>query len=348
MQDINYIGWDIGGAHLKVAGVNPAGELIYVKQFATPLWQGMGQLEQAMPIAINALPQSIPRHAVTMTAELVDIFPSRTDGVRALTQLCQQFLGNDIDLYATGLGFINVNPHAEESDEIASANWYASSELVATHIDSGLFIDIGSTTTDIVPFANKKLLNLGNNDQSRMQHDELVYTGVIRTSLMALARRVPFAGHWQNIAAEHFATTADIYRILGLLDERTDLMQAADGAGKDRVASIRRLARMVGIDAGDDKDEKAWVDLARHFADLHLQELEQAVARVMSRLPQLDRIIIGAGAGRFVLRRLAEKLQFEYMEFSDLLQCNAGLEDDCNICAPAVALAQLNRLRLLS
>lgn len=348
MQDINYIGWDIGGAHLKVAGVNPAGKLIYVDQFATPLWQGITQLEQAMPIAINALPQSMPRHAVTMTAELVDIFPSRADGVQALTRLCRHFLGNDIDLYATGRGFIPVNPNAEESDDIASANWYASSELVANYVNSGLFVDVGSTTTDIVPFAAKRLLNLGQNDQSRMQHDELVYSGVIRTSLMALARRVPFAGHWQNIAAEHFATTADIYRILGLLDEHTDLMQTADGAGKDRAASIRRLARMVGSDAGDHQDEQTWVDLASHFADLHLQELEQAVTRIMSRLPQLDRIIVAAGAGRFLLRKLAEKLQFEYMEFSDLLQCHVGLEDNCNNCAPAVALAQLNRLRLLS
>ena len=34
----NYIGWDIGGAHLKVASVNQAGKVEFVEQFATPLW----------------------------------------------------------------------------------------------------------------------------------------------------------------------------------------------------------------------------------------------------------------------------------------------------------------------
>lgn len=348
MQDINYIGWDIGGAHLKVAGINPAGELIYVNQFATPLWQGLDKLQQAMPIAIKQLPRELPRHAVTMTAELVDIFPNRVEGVRILKQLCQQYLGNALDLYATGQGFVAADPLQEDSHEIASANWYASAELVATHVNSGLFIDIGSTTTDIVPFANKQLLNLGNNDHARMQHDELVYTGVIRTSLMALARRVPFNGHEQGIAAEHFATTADVYRILGDLDEDTDQMQTADGAGKDRDASIRRLARMVGADAGDYQDEQVWLNLASHFAELQLQELAQAVRTIQSRVPEFERRIVGAGAGRFLLRALADRLQFEYMEFSDLFHCRAGLKNRCNDCAPAVALAQLNRLRLQS
>jgi len=63
-------------------------------------------------------------------------------------------------------------------------------------------------------------------DSERLQYGELVYSGVVRTSLMALATTAPFAGEWVGIMAEHFATTADVYRITGELpayaDQSTD------------------------------------------------------------------------------------------------------------------------------
>jgi uncharacterized hydantoinase/oxoprolinase family protein len=33
-----YIGWDIGGAHLKVASIDHAGAVNFVNQLATPMW----------------------------------------------------------------------------------------------------------------------------------------------------------------------------------------------------------------------------------------------------------------------------------------------------------------------
>ncbi len=344
MQSTHFTGWDIGGAHLKVAGIDDAGMLQHVHQFATPLWQGLDKLDAVMPEVIKIFPDSPTRHAVTMTAELVDIFPNRAAGVQTLSTLCQRYLGNDIDLYATGHGFINLAANELENRDVASANWYASGSMVATCIDSGVFIDIGSTTTDIIPVHDKRLLTIGHNDQQRMQHDELVYSGVIRTSLMALARRVPFAGHWQGVAAEHFATTADVYRLLGWLDEQADMMDTADGAGKNYQASMTRLARMVGADK-DDFSEQHWLDLAHQFAEQQLAELEAAVKRVLLREQRIAPVMIGAGAGRFLIKQLAERLQFDYADFSDLLSCSPELEEDCNVCAPAVALAQLNRMR---
>ncbi len=344
MHTTHFTGWDIGGAHLKVAGINAAGLLQHVNQFATPLWQGLEQLDAVMPEIIKTLPETTTRHAVTMTAELVDIFPSRAAGVRTLSTLCQRHLGDDIDIYTTGHGFIKLAATELESRDVASANWYASGSMVATCIDSGVFIDIGSTTTDVIPVHAQRLLTIGHNDQQRMQHDELVYSGVIRTSLMALARRVPFAGHWQGVAAEHFATTADVYRLLGWIDEQADMMETADGAGKNYKASMTRLARMVGADTND-FSEQHWLDLAHHFAHLQLAELEAVIKRLLAREKNIAPVMIGAGVGRFLIQQLAERLQFEYIDFSELLSCRPELEEDCNVCAPAVALAQLNRIR---
>ncbi len=341
----NFTGWDIGGAHLKVASASAKGELDYIDQFATPLWLGLDRLERILPDALQSIPSGPTCHAVTMTAELVDIFTSRQQGLQTVQQLCQQYLGEDIAVYASNSGFQQHTAGDSDAGNIASANWHASASYVAMSLSDGLFIDIGSTTTDIIPFRDGRLLNLGDDDRSRLQHSELVYSGVIRTPLMALAKRVPFLGEWHALTAEQFATTADIYRILGHLGTDVDLMDTADGAGKDINASIRRLARMIGCDAEHYPDRQAWLLLARYFAEAQLQQLMDAVQHVLSRYPESGKKLVAAGAGCFLVKELASRLQFEFVEFSDLLGCHDDTRLKCNICAPAVALAQLNRLQ---
>jgi len=343
MSDLKYIGWDIGGAHLKVASVNNVGALEFVEQFASPLWQGIEQLEVLLPKTIDSLPDGTLSHAITITAELVDIFKNRQEGLNTLINLCEKKMGAQISLYAAGEGLLKLKQARIKTIQIASANWHASASYSASLIESGLFVDVGSTTTDIIPFKDNKLDNKGDDDQSRLRFDELVYTGVIRTPLMALTNKAPFKGEWQNIAAENFATTADIYRILGLLNEADDMMEAADGKNKNIVGSIRRLARMVGADANDSIKEKHWYKLAQYFEETQLQALTNAILRVLSRTPESEAKIIGAGAGRFLIKKIADRINVPYIEFSDLCDADIQLQHKCNVCAPAVSVAQFNR-----
>ena len=336
-----YTGWDIGGAHLKVACVDAGGRLIFAEQYATPLWLGMERLESALPIALKQLPGGKLRHAVTMTAELTDIFKDRQTGLATLLELCGQSLGPDAQIYSLDKGLAPLAAAKNNPAAVASANWHATAAYTAKCLASGLLVDIGSTTTDIIPINNGRLDHRGGDDQSRLRFDELLYTGVIRTSLMALTRRAPFAGEWQSLAAEHFATTADIYRISGELAGRHDLMAAADAGAKDRDGSIRRLARMLGADAGQCPERHHWERLAAYFAEMQLRLIYQAIARALSRSGQDT--IIGAGVGRFLAARIAARIGLAYIPFSDLCAADTTLSDICNICAPAVALAGINR-----
>lgn len=348
MSNFNFVGWDIGGAHLKVASVGVAGKIEFVEQFASPLWQGLDQLETLLPKTIERLPKGSLSHAFTITAELVDIFKNRKDGVTSLIDVCEKKLGSDISFYAADDGLLDVACARESTSQIASANWHASAAYTASLIESGLFIDVGSTTTDIIPFSNSRLANRGFDDQSRLRFDELVYTGVIRTSLMSLTNKAPFNGEWQNIAAENFATTADVYRILDCLNAADDLMEAADGKKKDMEGSLRRLARMIGSDVNDLNEQRHWHKLAAYFEEAQLQLLTNGMLRVLSNSPDSDRKIIGAGTGRFLVKKIAERMSIPYIEFSDLCDSKINLQHKCNVCAPAVAIAQLNRQRALA
>ena len=59
-------GWDIGGAHLKVARCDTKGALLDVIQFTCPLWQGIEQLELAIQAAQKQLGNHDDIAAVTM------------------------------------------------------------------------------------------------------------------------------------------------------------------------------------------------------------------------------------------------------------------------------------------
>jgi len=209
-----------------------------------------------------------------------------------------------------------------------------------------LFVDIGSTTTDIVPIRDGKLAVRGHNDYERLACEELVYTGIVRTPVMALAERIPLEGHWIAPMAEYFATTADVYRLTGQLPEGSDQLPAADNRGKTMRDSARRLARMIGRDL-ESAPLSAWRQCARHLAEVQLRKIRQACERVLSRGEVPERSpLVGAGVGRFLVKKLAVQLGRRYRDFDSLVDAATDVASWASSCAPAVAVAVLAQARL--
>jgi hypothetical protein len=189
--DTHLIGWDIGGAHLKAARVDN-GRVTGVVQIACPLWQGLDRLDAALAQARSALGAS-NRHAVTMTGEMVDLFDSRTGGVIGITQHLEANLPGAITLFAGRAGWLTPAQAADHADDIASANWLATAEWIATRCPQALLADIGSTTSDLIVI-DHGVAGTSRSDADRLISGELVYAGVVRTPLMALAQKIRFKG----------------------------------------------------------------------------------------------------------------------------------------------------------
>jgi probable H4MPT-linked C1 transfer pathway protein len=331
-------GWDLGGAHLKAAQAGRDGRLATVLQVPCRLWLGMEEFTRSLGEARWQL-QPSRRHAVTMTGELADLFADRAEGVARLSQaMMAAFPGDDIRLYAGGRGFVTA---VDGWREIASANWHSSARLVASRSRSALFVDVGSTTTDIVPIRDAHIDAVGYADDERLMSEELVYTGATRTSVMAVADTVPFVGQRQRLMAEHFATMADVHRLTGALPEDADQLPAADGRGKTQEDSARRLARMLGRDLGS-AAMGDWRRLAVHLAERQLQTLQSAADRILSRgTLDDDAPIVGAGVGRFLARGLAQRLRRPYVDFAELVEGETAAREWAARCAPAAAVAIL-------
>ncbi|MGE4246601.1 MAG: hydantoinase/oxoprolinase family protein [Parvibaculaceae bacterium] len=338
------IGWDVGGAHLKAARVE--GQCVRaVVQVPCPLWQGIERLHEAVPQALAVVGET-SNHAVTMTGELVDLFASREEGVRSLACALSEILAPArVHLYAGPEGFVSVDAAAGNARAIASANWHASASLVARKLENALFVDMGSTTTDVLPVSRGSVVAEGYTDGERLVSGELIYSGLTRSFLMAVSDRAPFRGRWVPLMNEYFASMADVFRVLGELVEEVDQHPAADGREKTAPASRARLARMIGADASDGDDED-WRRLAEWFAEAQLRAIEDGARQVLSRgVLRGECSVVGAGIGLPVVRRLALRLGLPFQSFSARMDVSETARPWADCCAPAVAVALLDALR---
>lgn len=343
MSHETVIGWDVGGAHVKAACLSTSGNVLAVKQVACPLWQGGDHLGHAVRKVMATFPGGHAVHAVTMTGELVDLFESRVEGVRFIVERLSALLSPARPrIFAGSEGFVEPPLAPTVEHLVASSNWLASATLVARRLPAGVFIDVGSTTTDIIVFKGGKPTVCGSTDHARLCSGELVYTGVVRTPLMAVASGVHYEGSWVPLMAEHFATMADVYRVTGELPAHADLHPTSDGRPKTVHASVRRIARMLGLDLEDGRDLDCWGEVARRFSAMQLALIGSACARVLDHHTlAADAPLVGAGVGRFLVRHLAQRMRRSYLEFQSFIDVGMLSAGDVSDCAPAVAVAGL-------
>jgi (4-(4-[2-(gamma-L-glutamylamino)ethyl]phenoxymethyl)furan-2-yl)methanamine synthase len=340
MSDSGVFGWDIGGAHVKAAWF-VKGTLRDAVQWPCPLWQGLPHLLNALAQARERWPQLAgAEHAVTMTGEMVDLFPHREAGVAELAALLARELPRP-QFFAGDAGWRSAEDAAGAWPQIASANWLATARHVALTLEAGegLLVDIGSTTTDFIAFRNGRVLTTSRSDAARLASGELLYHGVVRTPLCALAHRIPWRGRALNVMNEFFATTADVYRLTGELEPAHDQQPSADGQAKDVPHTQARLARLIGLDARDGSADE-WLAFARAWRTEQVAEMRGQFARVaalhgMGGAAQA----VGAGCGAFLVPELLPE-GWRHADYAGAVaRGDAG--GWARVAAPAVAVAAL-------
>ncbi|MCK8515433.1 hypothetical protein M0534_03665 [Methylonatrum kenyense] len=333
------VGWDIGGANLKLS-VLTDGVVRATLQLPCPLWRGLDRLEQALDQARQRLdwPGRKTRHAVTLTGELVDLFPDRTTGVQQILDVVVARLPGPLAVYGGPSGLLSPAAAREHPTSVASANWHGSARLLAMTGGDGVLVDVGSTTSDIIPVRDATVCHQGLSDHERLVSGELVYAGVLRTPVMAMARSVRLDRQQVPLIAELFATAADVYRLTGDIALDADPWPTADGGARTVEGSARRLLRMIGLDF-----QQAGLDRARTLA----QQLRRLQLRTLGRA--LDKVdgagtarLVAAGNGRFLVHELAQRLGRPCDDFEQACAIHA-LDPDMDLAnfAPAIAVAML-------
>jgi probable H4MPT-linked C1 transfer pathway protein len=299
-----WLGIDVGGANLKAAhGDGQA------RSSPFAVWREPGRLAEAVAELTAQFPP-FDRVAATMTAELCDCYATKRDGVLAIVEAVERAApGRGPIFWGTDGRFHDAAGVRRRPLLAAASNWVALATVAAGLVEGrrAILIDVGSTTTDLIPLADGRVAARGRTDLERLQSGELVYAGVARTPVCALATELPFQGKPTGLAAELFATTRDVYLTLGDLAPEPGDCATADGRPAVPALARDRLARMVGADR-------------ETFTEADARTLAEAADRVLR-----DRIVgsarraceatIGApavalvsGSGEFLARRAAAAL----------------------------------------
>ncbi len=292
------IGLDIGGANTKLASSN--GTLIELHYL--PLWKNIRLSEVLKEIAYRLQPEKV---AVVMTGELADCFENKDQGIIFIKEAVDSAFGSQKVSYINCMG--RIQGETDKLTDLAAANWVASVVLVGAEFGDCIFVDVGSTTSDIIPIIAREH-RAGITDIERLMRSELVYTGALRTNIATLIEKVKIEQRLCRIASEFFATTADVYVLLGEINENIYTCETADGAGRSKTDAMRRIARLVCADLSEIR-EKDIYEIARQVQEKQIFTLTEVIYEVAKR-NGLTRIV-AAGIGEFLIKKASERLGFE-------------------------------------
>ena len=299
-EPIVALGLDIGGANLKAATSNGA-----ACSEPFEVWRAPGELPDRVHELIARFPAADVL-AVTMTAELADCFATKAEGVAAILAAVQQAAGRTpIGVWQTNGEFASPGDACRRHGVVAAANWHALATWAGRLAPMGksVLIDVGSTTTDIIPLRNGRPVTQGLTDLDRLLNQELIYTGLRRTPLCAVAETVAVRGRPCRVAAELFATMLDAYLLLGLIREDPADRQTADGRPATIACAHDRLVRMICCDR-DEIDLGEARSIARCFGDAQQDVLSSAIEAVVGRdRDELETVIV-AGSGEMLAGKI--------------------------------------------
>ncbi|WP_462315519.1 hydantoinase/oxoprolinase family protein [Methanobrevibacter sp.] len=328
-------GFDIGGANTDLAVIDfEDGEIKNIEvDFAyLPMWSDNDELSRVLLELIDSIcsVSEIDAVGISMTAELVDAYDTKKEGVLDVVEKCEKTFECPI-AYVGIDGMLSKDEIERTPLKAAAANWVATAQIATLISDNCIFIDTGSTTTDIIPIKDGKECALGKSDFDRSATGELVYTGTLRTNLASFLDTVELNGKEYRVASELFAQTADVYTVLDLITQDDYICDTFDGEGKSKIECARRIARVVCADL----EMLSMDDIASMCEFIHQKQVEQIAdgLRQVHETQNLD-LIVTTGLGKDILdRKAAELLGLEVKSMGDILT-----DDECTV-APAVGTA---------
>ena len=331
------LGLDIGGVNTKAVRLDADGTL-QARSRSFELQREPDALVRVLTDLASELgcPPSRFSCAVTMTAELSQMFRTKRDGVAfVLDAVSSAFPDADVRVFTTDGTFHSIDAARETPLAVAAANWAATAQLVAERFTTALLIDVGTTTTDIIPVVDGRVVASGRTDPDRLASGELVYTGALRTPAEAIVREVPYRGGRAAVSAEGFALIGDAHLWRGRLTPEDYTVPTPDGRAASRELAGERLARVVCADR-DMLDESAIAAIADAIAGEQVKTVAAAIGRVRSRHPSVETAVV-TGLGAFIARDAATAAGLDVVPLAN------EIGDAASRYAPAAAVALLVR-----
>ncbi len=342
---MNVLGLDVGGANIKAVYLKTKNSNIVesrVKVEYFPIWKmGKDRLLPTIQKTVFGLigKQKPDNVGVTMTAEVSDVYFSKVEGVSHVLSVIEKiFPRNIIHVLDFEGKLLPVGKAKKSPYRVASANWMATGWLVSRQIKNCLIVDVGSTTTSLIPIVDGKVAVKGKTDLEKLLCGELVYTGALRTNLAAITSKVPVKNGYASVSSEFFAASGDVHLILGNLGKKDYTTETADGRGKTVREAMARIARIVCADLNM-LNKKEIIKICEYVYKKQLEQIIQAIRRVLGRLKQeagkekLPVVVTGMGK-KFLAEEAAKRVGVRRIIDLEKIVCW-----EASLCTPAYGLA---------
>ncbi len=337
------LGLDIGGANSKAAYVvTQKGGAIREVKFAVeyfPVWKDPSKLtEVLLKLKASLSQEALDCVGVTMTAELSDAYQTKREGVNSILDCVEKaFAGLPVYVLNVDAKLEAMSTARKEPLGVAAANWAATGWLVSQYFENCVVVDVGSTSTSIIPVLNGKVSAQGKTDLDKLICGELVYTGSLRTNVATIVQAIPVKGGTASVASELFALSGDVHLVLGHITGEQYTSETADGRGRTRAEALARLARVVCADT-EMLNEQEIVEMANYVYGKQIQQVTGGLSQVYKRAKQLASTkvpVLVAGLGKdFLARKAAEQAGADViMDLGELLPKGVSLA------VPAVGVA---------
>jgi probable H4MPT-linked C1 transfer pathway protein len=330
------LGWDIGGVNTKAARLRSGPGGLDLSSICCPyeVQREPGALASTLASVARELGyEANDRHAVTMTAELSQAFRTKREGVDTILAALETiFPPDDLHVYTVEGRFVSPGQARSQPLVVGASNWAATAHWLAQSIPTCILMDIGTTSTDLIPIIRGKVAAQGHTDPERLLTGELVYTGALRTPVEAVTQRVPLWGGEAGVSAEGFAIMGDAHLWLGRLSSEDYTCRAPDGRPATRVYAGERLARTVCADR-DMLNDSAIDDIATALAGAQVRAIVEALERIQAQWPEIA-VAVVTGLGDFIAAEAARAAGLTVFSLADQLGNGART-------APAAAVAWL-------
>ncbi len=348
---VKVVGLDIGGVNTKAAFLKTQkGEVKTLKTDIKyfPIWK---RGKEKFPQVLEKLRKTLASSAlldgvgVTTTAELSDAYYNKSEGVNHILDcVTQVFSGAPIFVLDVDARLISVGDAKRTPLKVAAANWAATGWMVSKIIKNCLIVDVGSTTTSIIPIIDGKVAAKGKTDLEKLANGELVYTGALRTNVAAIVDHVTIRGERTRVSSELFAQSGDVHLLLNHIGEDDYTVETADGRKSAKEEAMARLARVVCADL-DMLDRQEIVNMAHFIYERQIEQIAEGLRQVYDRMEkQIEKNIpvVVTGFGRnFLAKKAAEKAGIrKVVDLAELLNVHAAFMSPC----VGVALMVASRL----
>jgi probable H4MPT-linked C1 transfer pathway protein len=279
------------------------------------------------------------RLAVTMTGELADCYESKSSGVLQILEAVEQAAGGrHVRVYRNDGQLVAPAAVRREPLRAAATNWHALARYAGRFAPQGeaLVVDIGSSTSDLIPLHDGHPADAAASDLQRLLAGELVYTGVERSPVCAILSTAPYRGQQCPVAQELFATSLDAFLLLGRIRENPANTNTADGRSATKAAARTRLGRMLCAADGEFNHRDA-VAIASAVLAAQAELIAGGLRQVGQSLPAPLSAVILCGRGERLGRDALQLLPWE----GRTVPLSKELGPAVSRCAPAHALAVL-------